>query len=133
MSKDGIFVDPTKVEVITKWERPTTVTEVRSFLGLAGYYRRFVQDFAKISLLLTKLTKKGVPFRWDDACEASFQNLKERLVAAPVLIVSESSEEYVIYSDASMKGLVISAYNADFCKARGSSRILAKRSQRKLT
>ena len=105
MSKDGISVDPTKVESNTKWERPTTVTEVRSFLGLAGYYRRFVQDFAKISLPLTKLTKKGVPFRWDDACEASFQNLKERLVIAPVLIVPKSSEGYVIYSDASMKGL----------------------------
>ena len=105
VSKDGISVDPTKVEAITKWERPTTVTEIRSFLGLAGYYRRFVQDFAKISSPLTKLTKKGVPFRWDDACEASFQNLKERLVTAPVLIVPESSEGYVIYSDASMKGL----------------------------
>ena len=103
VSKDGISVDPTKVEAITKWERPTTVTEVRSFLGLAGYYRRFVQDFAKISSPLTKLTKKGVPFRWDDACEASFQNLKERLVTAPVLIVPESSEGYVIYSDVSMK------------------------------
>ena len=72
---------------------------------MAGYYRRFVQDFSKISSPLTKLTKKGVPFRWDDACEASFQNLKERLVTAPVLIVPESSEGYVIYSDASMKGL----------------------------
>ena len=105
VSKNGIFVDPTKVEAITKWERPTTVTEVRSFLGLAGYYRRFVQDFVKISSPLTKLTKQGVPFKWDDACEASFQNLKERLVTAPVLIVLESSEGYVIYSDASMKGL----------------------------
>ena len=105
VSKDGITVDPTKVEAVTKWERPTTVTEVRSFLGLAGYYRRFVQNFARIASPLTKLTKKGVPFRWNDACEASFHNLKERLVTAPVLSVPDSSEGYVIYSDASMKGL----------------------------
>ena len=105
MSKDGISVDPTKVEAITKWERPTTVMEVRSFLGLAGYYRRFVQDFARIASPLTKLTKKGVPFGWNNACEAIFQNLKERLVTAPVLTVPESSEGHVIYSDVSMKGL----------------------------
>ena len=103
MPKDGISVDPTKVEAVTKWERPTTVMEVRSFLGLAGYYRRFVQNFARIASPLTKLTKKGVPFRWNDTCEASFQNLKKRLVTAPVLTVPESSEGYVIYSDASMK------------------------------
>ena len=105
MSKDRISVDPTKVKTVTKWERPTTVTEVRSFVGLARYYRRFMQDFARIASPLTKLTKKGVPFRWNDACEASFQNLKERLVTASVLTVPESSEGYVIYSDASMKGL----------------------------
>ena len=72
MSKAEISVDPTKVKVVIKWERPTTVTEVRSFLGLAGYYRRFVQDFTRIASPLTKLTKKGVPFRWNDACETSF-------------------------------------------------------------
>ena len=60
VSKDGIFVDPNKIEAITKWKRPTTVTEIRSFLGLVGYYRRFVQDFARIATPLTQLTKKGV-------------------------------------------------------------------------
>ena len=62
VSKDEILVDPTKIEAITKWKRPTTVIEIRSFLGLAGYYRRFVQDFARIALPLTQLTKKGLPF-----------------------------------------------------------------------
>ena len=105
MSKDEIFVDPNKIEAVTKWKRPTTVTEIRSFLGLVGYYRRFVQDFARIATPLTQLTKKGVPFVWDDTCEASFQELKQRLVSAPVLTVPESSVGYVIYSDTSKKGL----------------------------
>ena len=105
MTKDEISVDPAKVEAVRKRERPTTITEVRSFLSLAGYYRRFVQDFTRIASPLTKLTRKGVPFIWKDACEASFQNLKERLVTASVLTVPESSEGYVIYSDTSMKGL----------------------------
>ena len=105
VSKDEISVDPTKVEAVTKWERPTTVTEVSSCLRLAGYYRRFVQDFARIASSLTKLTRKGVPFIWNDACETNFQNLKERLVTAPVLTVPESLEGYVIHSDTSMKGL----------------------------
>ncbi|XP_022933277.1 uncharacterized protein LOC111440356 [Cucurbita moschata] len=105
VSKDEIFVDPNKIEAVTKWKRPTTITEIRSFLELAGYYRRFVKDFARIATPLTQLTKKGVPFVWDDTCEASFQELKQRLVSAPVLTVPESSMGYVIYSDASKKGL----------------------------
>ena len=104
VSKDEVFIDPTKVEAITKWERPTTVTSVQSFLGLARYYWRFVQDFARIALLLIQLMRKGVPFIWNDACEASFQNLK-RDWTAPVLKVPERSEGYVIYSDASKKRL----------------------------
>ena len=86
VSKDGIFVDPTKIEVVTKWERPTTVTDVRSFLGLMGYYRRFMQDFAKIALPLTQL----MSFTWSDVCKASFQVLKQRLVTTPMLMVPES-------------------------------------------
>ena len=61
VSKDGILVDPTKIEAVMKWKRPTTVTEIRSFLGLTGYYRRFVQDFARIVTPLSQLTKKDVP------------------------------------------------------------------------
>ena len=62
MSKDGIQVDPKKIEAVTDWQRPTTVTEIRSFLGLAGYYRRFVKDFSKIAAPLTRLTQKNVKF-----------------------------------------------------------------------
>jgi hypothetical protein len=95
ISKDGIAVDPSKIEAVTKWERPTNVHEIRSFLGLAGYYRRFVEGFSKLSGPLTALTKKN----------AHFQELKQRLVSAPILTLPVESEKFVIYSDASLKGL----------------------------
>ncbi|KAL4016982.1 hypothetical protein IC575_024653 [Cucumis melo] len=87
------------------WTRPSTVSEVRSFLGLAGYYRRFVENFSRIATPLTQLTRKGAPFVWSKACEDSFQNLKQKLVTAPVLTVPDGSGSFVIYSDASKKGL----------------------------
>ena len=105
VSKDGIKVDPAKIEAVAKWEQPRTPTEVRSSLGLAGYYRRFVKDFAKISAPLTKLTRKNEKFNWDDKCEKSFQELKERLVTAPVLALPDERGNFVIFSDASLKGL----------------------------
>jgi hypothetical protein len=76
VSKDGISVDPKKVEAVVKWERPTNVHEIRSFLGLAGYYRRFVEGFSKLSGPLTALTRKNAHFLWTDECEQSFQELK---------------------------------------------------------
>ena len=81
------------------------MTEIRSFLGLAGYYRRFLQDFSRISAPLTKLTRKGVKFKWSDQCEMSFQELKNRLTSAPILALPDDSGEYVIFSDASWLGL----------------------------
>ncbi|KAL4014107.1 hypothetical protein IC575_026299 [Cucumis melo] len=81
------------------------IGEVRSFLGLAGYYRRFVENFSRIATPLTQLTRKGAPFVWSKACEDSFQNLKQKLVTAPVLTVPDGSGSFVIYSDASKKGL----------------------------
>ncbi|KAL4021801.1 hypothetical protein IC575_020619 [Cucumis melo] len=105
VSKAGVSVDPAKIEAVTGWTRPSTVSEVRSFLGLAGYYRRFVENFSRIATPLTQLTRKGAPFVWSKACEDSFQNLKQKLVTAPVLTVPDGSGSFVIYSDASKKGL----------------------------
>ncbi|KAA0042480.1 pol protein [Cucumis melo var. makuwa] len=105
VSKAGVSVDPAKIEAVTSWTRPSTVSEVRSFLGLAGYYRRFVENFSRIATPLTQLTRKGAPFVWSKACEDSFQNLKQKLVTAPVLTVPDGSGNFVIYSDASKKGL----------------------------
>ncbi|KAL0539789.1 hypothetical protein IC582_024007 [Cucumis melo] len=105
VSKAGVSVDPAKIEAVTGLTRPSTVSEVRSFLGLAGYYRRFVENFSRIATPLTQLTRKGAPFVWSKACEDSFQNLKQKLVTAPVLTVPDGSGSFVIYSDASKKGL----------------------------
>ncbi|KAA0047535.1 ty3-gypsy retrotransposon protein [Cucumis melo var. makuwa] len=105
VSKAGVSVDPAKIEAVTGWTRPSIVSEVRSFLGLAGYYRRFVENFSRIATPLTQLTRKGAPFVWSKACEDSFQNLKQKLVTAPVLTVPDGSCSFVIYSDASKKGL----------------------------
>ena len=79
--------------------------EVLSFLGLAGYYRRFVENFSVLAAPLTKLTRKGVPYVWSPQCELSFQELKNRLVSAPVLTLPVSNKGYVVYSDASHVGL----------------------------
>ncbi|GKU88115.1 hypothetical protein SLEP1_g2416 [Rubroshorea leprosula] len=93
------------VEAVVNWERPTTVTEVRSFLGLVGYHRRFVKNYSKIPEPLTQLTKKDHKFMWSDHCEASFQELKERLVSAPILALPSREGKFSVYTDASHKGL----------------------------
>ena len=105
ISTQGIQVDPQKVVAVENWEQPRTVTEVRSFLGLAGYYRRFVQDFSMLALPLTRLTRKNVKFEWDENCEQSFQHLKYCLTHALVLTLAEDSGNFEIYSDASLNGL----------------------------
>ena len=105
ISKNGIAVDPTKVEAVTLWKQPENPTEIRSFLGLAGYYRRFIKDFSKIAGPMTELTKKNHKFIWSPKCEASFQELKRRLTTAPVLALPEGVDGYVVYSDASKEGL----------------------------
>ena len=76
ISSEGILVDPKKIEAVIKWERPSTVTEIRSFLGLAGYYRRFIERFSTIATLLTRLTRKNVTWEWLKECEEGFQELK---------------------------------------------------------
>ncbi|WJX78131.1 hypothetical protein P8452_61384 [Trifolium repens] len=89
ISKEDIAVDPTKVEAVTKWESPKNVGEIRSFLGLAGYYRRFIEGFSKIALPMTQLTRKGKTFEWTQECEESFQKLKERLTSSPILVLPD--------------------------------------------
>jgi hypothetical protein len=87
------------------WTRLTNVREIRRFLGLAEYYKMFMEGFSSLAALLTKLTRKNERFQWIDDCEKSFQELKKRLVTAPVLIIPKGSKGYVIYSNASHKGL----------------------------
>ncbi|XP_040998429.1 uncharacterized protein LOC121244400 [Juglans microcarpa x Juglans regia] len=105
VSKDGISVDPGKVEAVVNWSAPRNVHEVRSFLGLAGYYCRFIDGFSKIAVPLTALTRKNNKFEWTAKCEESFQELKQRLVSAPVLTVPTARGGFVVYSDASRLGL----------------------------
>ncbi|KAK8576586.1 hypothetical protein V6N13_032506 [Hibiscus sabdariffa] len=105
VSSEGIRVDPKKVEAIVNWKQPTSVTEIRSFLGLAGYYRRFVSGFSKVAAPLTKLLQKGIKYEWSDARQQAFEKLKEALINAPVLTQPVSGKEFVVYSDASYVGL----------------------------
>src|SRR3954463_751465 len=105
ISKNGIAVDPTKIEAVSQWEAPKSVSEIRSFLGLAGYYRKFIEGFSKLALPLTKLTRKGQAFIWDAKCEEGFQELKRRLTSAPILILPSPTESFVVYCDASLMGL----------------------------
>ena len=92
MSVSGVSVDLDKVEAVMSWERSKSVFEIRSFLGLTGYYKRFIEDW------------KGVKFEWDDLCEKAFQELKRRLTSAPILIVPEQGQRYTVYCDASRDG-----------------------------
>ncbi|KAL9830767.1 putative nucleotidyltransferase, Ribonuclease H [Arabidopsis thaliana] len=103
---EGVSVDPEKIEAIRDWPRPTNATEIRSFLGLAGYYRRFVKGFASMAQPMTKLTGKDVPFVWSPECEEGFLSLKEMLTSTPVLALPEHGEPYMVYTDASRVGLV---------------------------
>ncbi|KAG8499252.1 hypothetical protein CXB51_005763 [Gossypium anomalum] len=105
VSCDGIRVDPSKISAIIDWKPPKKVTEVRSFLGLAGYYRRFVNGFSIIAAPMTRLLQKDVKFEWTEECQQSFEELKKLLTEAPVLVQPESSKEFVVYSDASLNGL----------------------------
>ncbi|KAL5549785.1 hypothetical protein UlMin_005016 [Ulmus minor] len=94
VSRDGISVDPSKTEAVSGWSRPKTISEVRSFLGMAGYYRRFVEGFSRIATPLTALTRKNHRFEWTEACEKSFQELKARLVSAPILTIPNGIDDY---------------------------------------
>jgi hypothetical protein len=105
VSKDGIHVDPSKIKAIENWSAPRTPTEIRQFLGLAGYYRRFIQNFSKIAKPLTTLTQKSVTFNWEGKQDVAVQTLKQALCSAPILSLPEGTEDFVVYCDASNQGL----------------------------
>ena len=107
INQHNISVDPSKVATVVEWERPTNVKEVRSFLGIAGYYRRFDKDFSIIAKPLTKLTQNNVKFMWTQDCEHAFQVLKEKLVTAPILTLPECGKRFTVYSDALSWDLVV--------------------------
>nr|GFB58478.1 retrotransposon protein, putative, Ty3-gypsy subclass [Tanacetum cinerariifolium] len=101
----SIHVDPAKIESVKDWAYPKSPTEIRQFLGLTGYYRRFIEGFSKIAKTMTKLTQKKIKFEWGDKQEAAFQLLKQKLCSAPILALPEGSEDFIVYRDASNKGL----------------------------
>ncbi|GKB85506.1 putative reverse transcriptase domain-containing protein [Tanacetum coccineum] len=102
---DGIYVDPSKIEAVKNWEAPRTSFEVCSFLGLAGYYRRFIENFSKIAKSLKILTQKSKTFDWGEEKERAFQTLKDKLCNAPVLALPDGPKDFVVYCDASGLGL----------------------------
>ncbi|GKF33488.1 putative reverse transcriptase domain-containing protein, partial [Tanacetum coccineum] len=99
-----IHVDPAKIESIKYWASPKRPTEIRKFLGLAGYYRRFIEGFSKIAKPVTKLTQKKVTFEWGDKQEAAFQTLKDKLCSAPILSLPQGVENFIVYYDAKREG-----------------------------
>ncbi|GJZ02595.1 putative reverse transcriptase domain-containing protein, partial [Tanacetum coccineum] len=104
IDRNGVHVDPAKIKAIKNWAAPTTPTEVRQFLGLAGYYRRFIEGFSLISKPLTKLTQKDKKYEWGKEEEEAFQTLKQKLCSAPILALPEGTKDFVVYCDASLKG-----------------------------
>jgi hypothetical protein len=105
ISHDGISVDPSKVQEVMDWKPPKSVHQIRSFLGLAGYYRRFILDFSRIAKPMTELLKKGVKFVWSEACEKAFHTLRQHLTSAPVLVQPDNSKSFEVFCDASGTGL----------------------------
>ncbi|GJW79335.1 putative reverse transcriptase domain-containing protein [Tanacetum coccineum] len=105
VNRDGIHVDPSKVESVKNWKTPESSTEIRSFLGLAGYYRRFIENFSKIAKPLTLLTQKNKAYVWGDKQDEAFQILKEKLCNAPVLTLPDGPDDFVVYCDASKQGV----------------------------
>nr|GEZ63525.1 putative reverse transcriptase domain-containing protein [Tanacetum cinerariifolium] len=105
IDSQGLHVDPTKIEAVKSWASPTTPTEIHQFLGLAGYYRRFIKYFSKIAKSLTILTQKDKKFVWGDDQEMAFQILKQKLCEALILALPEGNDDFVVYCDASIQGL----------------------------
>jgi hypothetical protein len=105
LTAEGVVVDPEKVTAVANWKRPASVTEIQSFLGLAGYYRRFIEGFSKMVRPMTTLLQKDKKFEWTNACERSFCELKRRLTTASILVLPDIHKDFTIYCDVSRQGL----------------------------
>jgi hypothetical protein len=101
VSAGGLSVDPGKVKDVLNWIPPTTTSEIQSFLGLAGYYRRLIKDFSKIAKPIEKLLEKNKAFEWTVECQASFEELRKCLTSAPVLVLPDLTKKFDIYCDVS--------------------------------
>ncbi|GJS96454.1 putative reverse transcriptase domain-containing protein [Tanacetum coccineum] len=138
VNSDGIHVDPSKIEAVKNWEVPKSPTEVRSILGLVGYYRRFIANFFKIAKSLTVLTQKHKKYVWGDEQEVAFQTLKDKLCNAPVLALLDRPEDFVVYCDASCQGLgcvlmqkLFSDYDCEIRYLPGKANVVADALSRK--
>jgi hypothetical protein len=105
ISQAGRAVDLDKVQEVMNWKPPMIVRQIRIFLGLAGYYQRFILDFSRIAKPITELLKKEVKFVWDQKCEDAFHTLRQHLTTVPVLAQPDSSKPFDVYCDASGTGL----------------------------
>ena len=101
LTAEAVALDPAKIEAVIEWQQPKNITYIKSFLGLAGYYRRFIKNFSKIAKPMTELLKNGVPFVWSGKCAASFQELKSKITTTPVLTLPDIRKDFVVYCDAS--------------------------------
>jgi hypothetical protein len=105
VSLEGITVDPSKVKEVLDWKPPTSVSEARSFLGLTGYYRRFILNFSMVAKPITELLKKGNKYIWNDACDEAFKVLKKLLTTSPLLTQPDITKPFDVYCDASGTGV----------------------------
>jgi hypothetical protein len=101
ISSNGISIDPSKIQEVMDWKTPTSVHQIRNFLGLAGYYRCFITDFSRIAKPMTELLKKGVKFVWNEDCKKAFHTLRELLTTAPVLAQPDNTKPFDVFCDAS--------------------------------
>ena len=123
VSTSRVSVGPEKIEVVMSWERPKLVIKICSFLGLAEYYRRFIEDFSRLATPMTRLTRNEVKFEWNNLCEKAFQELKRSLTSAPILIVPERGQRYTMYCDASKAGLGCFLMQSERVAAYGSRQL----------
>ena len=105
VSEGGISADPSKVDAVKRFPTPSDVSSLRSFLGLASYYRRFIPGFSKVAEPLFALTRKNVTFKWSERCDKAFQQLKTLLTSAPLLVFPNFHKEFILETDASISGL----------------------------